>query len=187
MCTEIEAKLKVDSLQAITERLTEFGAEFLAEQMQTDYYLDSADTALTKTDSCLRLRQQYTGGEKKIILTYKAAKEKACFKKRQEIELEITDADSAFKLFSALGYVETLVFEKKRQLWRLNDCLIALDQLPLLGYFVEIEGPAEKKIADIQTKLKLADLPHIQKSYAALIDEKIRQLGKTERQVFFKS
>ena len=65
--------------------------------------------------------------------------------------------------------------EKKRRLWRLSDCEVALDELPLLGCFVEIEGPDERTIADVQKTLGLSLLPHIQKSYAALMRKKLRQ------------
>ena len=104
MCTEIEAKLKVDSLPEIERKLSELSAEFLAGQLQTDYHFDDADTKLTKTDSCLRLRQQIVGKSERFFLTYKGAKEKSNVKKRQEIEFEISNADSARTLLSALGY-----------------------------------------------------------------------------------
>jgi len=170
--TEIEAKLKVDSLQEIERKLAELGAEFLAEQLQTDYHFDDANTTLTKTDRCLRLRKQMIGKNESLFLTYKGAKEKSNFKRRQEIELEIKDADSVRKLLSALGYEQSLVVEKKRRLWQLGDCEVALDQLPLLGDFVEIEGPDEEKIATAQEKLGLSDLSHITESYASLVAKK---------------
>ena len=172
MCTEIEAKLKVGSLQKVKSKLEQLGAEFLAEQLQTDYHFDDADSGLTKTDRCLRLRRQMVGGSESFFLTYKGPKEKSNFKKRQEIELEIKDAASARKLLSALGYEKVLVVEKKRCVWRLGDCQIALDRLPLLGEFVEIEGPDDEKIADAQKSLGLADLPHITESYASLVAQK---------------
>ena len=184
MCTEIEAKLKVDSLQEVTEKLSELGAEFLEEQSQKDYYFDDAETNLTKSDRCLRLRRQITGENEKIFLTYKGSKEKDEFKKRREIEIEVKEADSAEKLLSALGYKRVLVFEKKRRIWRLGECEVALDELPLLGSFVEIEGPDDKRIADVQRNLGLSDLPHIVESYALLMQQKLRQLGKEEKQVF---
>ena len=184
MCTEIEAKLKVDSLQEIVERLAELGAEFSAEQMQKDYYFDDANRTLTKADECLRLRRQLTGDDEKVFLTYKGAREKGKFKKRQEIEIEVGDADSAQRLLSVLGYEKALVFEKKRRIWRLGECEVALDELPLLGSFVEIEGPDDKKIANVQKKLGLENLPHISESYATLMEEKLYQLGKSEREVF---
>ena len=43
MYTEIEAKLKVESHKEVIEKLAELGAEFLAEQLQTDSYFDDAD------------------------------------------------------------------------------------------------------------------------------------------------
>ena len=168
MPTEIEAKLKVDSLPEIERKLAELGAEFLAEQLQTDYHFDDANTTLTKTDRCLRLRKQMVGKGESFFLTYKGAKERSNLKKRQEIELEIKDADSVRKLLSALGYEQSLVVEKKRRLWQLGDCEVALDQLPLLGDFVEIEGPDEEKIATVQKSLGLTDLAHIAESYASL-------------------
>ncbi len=172
MCAEIEAKLKVDSLPEIERKLAELGAEFLAEQLQTDYHFDDANTTLTKTDRCLRLRKQMVGKSESLFLTYKGAKEKSNFKRRQEIEFEIKDADSVRKLLSALGYEQSLVVEKKRHLWKLGDCEVALDRLPLLGDFVEIEGPDEEKIATAQEKLGLSDLSHITESYASLVAKK---------------
>ena len=172
MCTEIEAKLKVDSLGEIERKLPELGAEFLAEQLQTDYHFDDANTTLTKTDRCLRLRKQIVGKGESFFLTYKGAKEKSNLKKRQEIEFEIKDADSLRKLLSALGYEQVLAIEKKRRLWQLGDCEVALDRLPLLGDFVEIEGTDEEKIANAQDKLGLSDLSHIAESYASLVAKK---------------
>jgi adenylate cyclase class 2 len=171
MCIEIEAKLKVDSLMEVEQKLAGLGAKFLAEQAQTDYFFDDADASLSTTDRCLRLRRQSVDGCERFFLTYKGAKEKSNFKKRQEIEIEITQADSTQKLLLALGYEEVLVIEKRRSLWRLGGCSVALDQLPLLGDFVEIEGPDDAAIADVQQSLGLAGLPHIAKSYAQLTQE----------------
>lgn len=171
MGTEIEAKLKVDSLQTAAEKLARLGAEFLQEQLQKDYYFDDANGAFVKTDRCLRLRQQFAGRKEKIFLTYKGAKEKDNFKKRKELEVEVKDLDSAGKLLSALGFEQVLMVEKRRRIWRLENCIVCLDELPLLGSFVEIEGPDDRSIADVQCNLGLAHLPHIPESYAKLISE----------------
>lgn len=178
MCVEIEAKLKVDSLEEVERKLTELGAEFLAEQSQIDFLFDDADATLTTADRCLRLRRQSVDGSEKFFLTYKGAKEKSNFKKRQEIETEIGDAGSIQKLLSALGYEKVLVVEKKRCLWKLKGCFVALDHLIMLGDFVEIEGPSNEEIADVQSSLGLSDLPHIEKSYAQLTkEERDKRIG----------
>jgi len=179
MCIEIEAKLKVDSHKEIPERLEGLGAGFFQEQLQTDYYFDDVNRTLTATDRCLRLRLQLTGRDETILLTYKGAREEGRFKRRREIEVEIGSAVLARKLFSELGYESALVVKKKRRIWRLGQCEIALDELPLLGSFIEIEGPDEERIADVQKKLGLAHLPHIAESYASLMAEKLRQQNST--------
>ncbi len=173
MGTEIEAKLKVDSLQQIAKKLKELDAQLLAEYIQKDYYFDDENTTLTKTDRCLRLRRQQTGEEERLFLTYKGAKEKDEFKKRQEIEVEVTDANSVEKLLSVIGYSKALVVEKKRRIWRLGHCNVALDELPSLGCFVEIEGPDGQTITDVQKKLGLAGLSHTLESYASLMAEQM--------------
>jgi adenylate cyclase class 2 len=187
MSVEIEAKLKVDSLEEIERKLTEAGAEFEQEQLQTDYHFDDAKRTLQKTDRCLRLRRQLVNDSERFFLTYKGAKEKSSFKKRQEIEIEIADGDSVLNLFSALGYEKVLTIEKKRFTWHLGDCVVALDQLPLIGSFVEIEGPDEQKIAVVQKSLGLSRLPHIRESYAALIRAKLTEFGKEQKEVFLQT
>jgi len=175
MAIEIEAKLKVGSHKQVIDRLHKLGAEFVSEQIQKDFYFDDQSETLTKTDKCLRLRRQRTGKSEKIFLTYKGAREKAKYKRREEINVEVNDADAVEKLLSGIGFNKALAVEKKRSVWRLGGCEVGLDSVALLGDFVEIEGPSEEKIADVQKKLGLSDLPHIAESYAVLVREKIRQ------------
>jgi adenylate cyclase class 2 len=186
MHIEIEAKLKVDSLAKVTRRLKALGAEFLRGQVHTDSYLDDAKSSLKKSDSALRIRRQRIfatrtadkGGKEQVVITFKGPKQKGRFKCRQEIQFEVNDARLAEMLLAAIGYKKALAFQKKRQVWRLDRCEVALDCLPLLGSFVEIEGPNEKTIARVQKTLGLADLPHIADSYASLMERKLRTRGR---------
>ena len=181
MNIEIEVKLKVESLEDVRCKLVELGAEFMAEQLQKDFYFDDKDRTLTKTDQCLRLRREridkhvvsLSNPKEKFILTYKGAKEKDQFKKRQEINIEIEESDSMEKMLAALGYNRVFIIEKKRSMWRYRDCLVALDELPSLGEFVEIEGPNDAEIGEAQKKLGLTNLQHIPESYASLIEQKL--------------
>ncbi|MHC4155859.1 MAG: class IV adenylate cyclase [Planctomycetota bacterium] len=175
MHTEIEAKLKVESLNRPAKRLEELGATFVAEQIQIDYYFDDAERTLTKSDRCLRLRRVTGGRADRTFLTYKGPKERHELKKREEIEIEVGDRDSMEKLLSALGYKEVLTFEKKRRIWQVGECEVGLDELALLGSFVEIEGPDADKITKVQESLGLEHLPHIPHSYALLVAHKLSQ------------
>ncbi len=183
MQTEIEAKLKVDSFGPVLERLAEAGAEFVREQVERDSYFDDVKGTLKAGDRALRLRREVSKEGEKIILTYKGAKATEDLKKREETEFEIADAELAEQLLVGLGYKEVLTFEKRRRVWRLGDCAVTLDELPLLGSFVEIEGPGDEKIGDVQRRLGLGDLRHIQDSYACMMDAKLCELGRKDREV----
>ncbi len=173
---EIEAKLKVDSLNEIAERLETEDAEFVAKLRQTDSYFDLPDHILCKNDRGLRLRRQVAGQTEKIILTYKGKKQKHKFKKREEIEVEVSDAGSAEKIILAIGFEKIVIVEKERTIWKLNNCEVCLDEVALLGSFIEIEGPDEQNIEEVQKRLGLAQLPHTVKSYSNMVRKKLHHL-----------
>jgi adenylate cyclase class 2 len=185
MNVEIEAKLKVESLVEIAMRVSGLGGEFQQKVLQKDCYFDDSAESLLNRDKCLRVRRQSTNSHEKAFLTYKGPKEKTRLKKRQEINVAVEDADSAEKLAEILGYEKALSFEKKREIWQLDNCQICLDELPLLGSFVEIEGPDEEKITRLQKKLGLGDVSHIPKSYATLMREELERKGISRREIFF--
>jgi len=184
MHAEIEAKLKVDSLDVVQRRLAECGASFRAEKLQTDCYFDTADRELTRTDQCVRLRREQKGERERLVITYKGAKQADDYKKRREIEFEVQDADLAEAFLEALGYRKALVFNKRRRLWDLGGCEVALDELPLIGVFVEIEGPSSDEIRRVQVRLALTEVPHVMDSYATLIAERLARLGRNQTEVF---
>jgi adenylate cyclase class 2 len=175
MCHEIEAKLKVDSLEKVEQKLQQLQAKFHGKLLQTDIYFDDEHSNLTKTDTCLRIRKQTSCLEEKIFLTYKGPKAQENYKKRREIEFEVPDASAAEKLLVALGYKKALIVEKERHLWHLGPCEVLLDNLPQLGTFVEIEGPDEKEIEIVQKELELDYLTHIHESYAHLLEENTKE------------
>ncbi len=186
MQEEIEAKLKVDSLAAVEGRLRECPATFLGETRQRDVYFDTTERKLTRSDECLRLRSEKVGGRERLVLAYKGPKQQDDYKKRTEIEVEVCDAGAMESLLAALGYGKALAFDKRRRLWRLHECEVALDELPLIGAFVEIEGPDSAVIARVQERLGLSPIPHTSDSYASLIDQALARLGREQREVYLK-
>lgn len=184
MHAEIEAKLKVDTLEQVERRLAGCRASFVRETVQTDWYFDTADRELTRTDKCLRLRRDTTGSQERLILAYKGPKEKDDYKKRGEVELDVNDAGATESLLGALGYRKALAFNKRRRLWELHGCEVALDELPLLGVFVEIEGPDSPTISRVQALLDLSGAPHLVDSYACLIERELTRLGRKSREIY---
>ena len=180
---EIELKLKVESLEPIARKLAQLGAEFDGDFIQTDAYYDDSEDSLVNSDRCLRIRKHKNHLGEAIELTYKGARENHRFKSRREIGLKVEKAEELAAVFKHLGYKERLAFEKKRSLWDFAGCKIALDELPLLGKFVEIEGPDDVMIEDVQKQLGLGNLSHIPQSYAHLMEEAIKKTGTKKRKI----
>jgi predicted adenylyl cyclase CyaB len=185
MALEIELKLKVESLEPIAERLKQLGAKFEGDFIQIDSYYDDSEDSLVNSDRCLRIRTHRNGGSEVVELTYKGARENHRFKTRREIGLKVEKAEELAQLFGELGYKERLTFEKKRGLWDFGGCKVALDELPLLGKFVEIEGPNDVLIENAQRQLGLEHLSHTPQSYAHLMEEAIKKAGIKKRKITF--
>ena len=84
--------------------------------------------------------------------------------------LLVTFEDAA-ALLGKLGFLPTLGFEKRRESWSLDGCLVELDELPHFGTFVEIEGDSESLVLAVRTKLALDAHPLVAKGYIRMIDE----------------
>jgi adenylate cyclase, class 2 len=166
---EIEAKLQVASHASLQAKLKTLGAEYLTDQEQEDIYYDDTQANLLQADKALRLRIQKTEQGQQFFITFKGPKQTDDLKKRQEIEFTVEDAQAAQQFLMALGYHAKLTVEKQRQVWRYRGCLVGLDHLAELGFFVEIEGPDSQRIRQVQRDLELTERKHIQESYACLI------------------
>lgn len=145
---EIEVKFLVRDLPALKSRLTESKASLLSKRThELNYRFDTAERHLMRKMQVLRLRQ-----DQSATLTFKGAADPASeVSSRQEIEFEVENFDSAQRLLQALGYEVSIIYEKYRTTYQLNDCLLMLDELPY-GTFLEIEGKdaaAIKKTADL--------------------------------------
>lgn len=185
MALEIELKLKVENLKPVAQKLRQFDAKFIGDFLQTDTYYDDADDSLVSSDRCLRIRKHKNHLGEVLELTYKGARENHRFKSRREIGIKFEKAAELAELFKELGYKERLAFEKKRSLWILDGCEVALDELPLLGKFIEIEGPDDQTIEHVQKKLGLDNLKHISESYAHLMEAAIAKTGASNKNITF--
>lgn len=185
MPLEIEIKLRVDSFEAAVENLKTNNAKFEGDFLQRDSYYDDEKDSLISSDRCLRIRTHKGYNSKVIELTYKGARHDHRFKTRREIGIKVENASELASVFENLGYTERLTFEKKRSLWELDNCKVALDELPLLGKFIEIEGPNDKIIEQVQNKLGLGHLVHMPKSYAHQIEDELKKQNISERKITF--
>lgn len=187
MALEIEAKLKVDDLDVVRRRLRERSARMRGLFMETNVFFDTRDRRLLSTDEGLRLRinRDERSRQERSVITFKGPRLAGPLKSREEIELTVDCPTRAVSLLKHLGYARILSFEKLRESWELNGCEVELDTLPLIGTFVEIEGPDEEAVLAVRDLLDLSDVSIIQPSYIALLLAYLQEKGLSTHEIRF--
>jgi adenylate cyclase class 2 len=153
MPIEVEKKYRLTDAQRdlIVRRLAEIGAKHEGQVFEENLLFDGA--ALKGRNCVLRLRR--VAG--KAILTFKERLPGTSATKRQrEEETPVQDGDTMQTILADLGYRPKVVYEKKRETWRLGAAEIVIDELPF-GLFMEIEG-SETEIENTENALAIADL-----------------------------
>src|SRR5688500_13617029 len=132
MAVEIEAKMAVESVDAVRAKLRETGATPAGSHFEVNTFFDTAERGLLACGEGLRLRlnrDAATGSETHVV-TFKGPRRAGPLKSREEIEFDISSGGAAAELFERLGYRRTLSFEKRRETWELDGCKVELDEVP---------------------------------------------------------
>jgi adenylate cyclase class 2 len=163
MPIEIEKKFRLTATQreAIVRRLGEIGAQHEGEAFEENLLFDGP--ALKQRNCVLRLRR--VAG--KAIITFKERLPATSATKHQrEEETLVQDGDALQRILDDLGYTPKILYEKKRDTWRMGGVEIVLDELPF-GSFMEIEG-SEIDIEDAEKLLAIAGLTAERATYPQL-------------------
>ncbi len=192
MTHELEIKFKVADFAPIRRKLRACGAKYLGTFIQTDSFFDTPGRQLRLSDQGFRVRRirilKSAGGkiDPRPLLTYKGPRKKNAngLKIRREIQMHLDDAEAAVQMIRALGMKEQMTIQKRRASYRMGRCLVELDELPLIGCFVEIEGQAEKAILAAAGKLNLQTGP-VKEAYSHMLSAECRRLGRSDRSVTF--
>jgi len=185
MSMEIELKLRVDSHNAVRAKLEEVGGTLLGQVVETNYILDKPDGSLRGQGCGLRVRVAHDcdGGCSTTTLTFKGRCAPGVVKSREEIETEVADASALLRILARMGYVTVLEYEKRRESWSLEGCRVELDQPPVLGLFVEIEGDGEEAIRAVQATLGLMGAVAESRSYVSMLVSHCEAVGISDRVV----
>jgi adenylate cyclase class 2 len=169
MAIEIEKKYRLtgEQRERVRRRLGEIGGALQGEEFEENTIYGGGNLSLK--NCVLRLRR--VGDEAR--LTYKERFPSSSAIKRQlEEETRVESAKVMAKILEALGFKPTLVYEKRRETWRVAGTEVVLDQLPF-GLFMEIEGD-ERAILEVEQLLNLTDTEAELATYPQLT----RQYGK---------
>lgn len=148
---EIEVKFILSDKAAVRNRILASGGVSQGEHFETNIRFEDRDKSLIKKKVLLRLRQ-----ERQATLTFKSAPETADseFKVYKEIEIQVSDFETAQQLLAGLGFFPEQIYEKRRETFTAGTVTLCVDTMPY-GDFLEIEADKEsiRKWAD---KLGLA-------------------------------
>jgi adenylate cyclase, class 2 len=174
MPIEIEKKYRLtkDQRALILRRLRKLGATRHSEEFEENTLY--AGQGIDGGRAVLRLRRV---GDRAILTFKKRFPSTSAIKRQLEEETEVSDADAIESILKALGYRVSLVYEKRRLTWTLDETEIVVDELPF-GLFMEIEG-LENDIEQVERKLNAESLAAVEETYPALT----RQYGKPNGEV----
>ena len=173
MAFEIELKYLNADHDLLKKALKNLGGKFISRHYERNIVLDDPGRTLFKRSALLRVRQagKITMTVKRIPTNPEQSKAKVYI----EHETEVSDFDATVSALEVLGYLPVFKYEKFREEWEFNGCLICLDLLPF-GSFIEIEG-AEKDSISCADNLGLKQQNASKKTYHELNREYRVQAG----------
>ena len=109
--------------------------------LESDTYFTSENHDFVKLGEALRVRQirNVDTDETSAVITYKGKKLDDRSMAREELELEIPDAEVGKTLLQRIGFYSVPVLEKKRWYFRRNEMTACVDQVTGLGDYLELE------------------------------------------------
>lgn len=140
MPKEIETKFKINNPAEVKKALKNLGARFVSRELEKDVYYKSPFPFF----GAIRLRR--IGGKGLFTIKTEDAKSASSrYKVRDEFEIEVDDARIFANMLRRLKFKPIFRKEKMRESYRWHDVNISIDELPCLGFYVEIEA-AKKTI-----------------------------------------
>jgi adenylate cyclase class 2 len=161
---EIEVKIRVQFLDPWRQKIRLLPAILEAARVfERNIVFDSTRGDLRKQNILLRLRQQ---GAQAILTVKMPAQGNSIYKIREETEVQVSDFANMEKMIQAIGFQEFFVYEKYREVFKVHETRIMVDETPI-GDFIEIEGDPER-IDAIAVRLGFSAADYITDSYYRL-------------------
>jgi adenylate cyclase, class 2 len=213
MATETEIKLRVQDLKAFRAALKKLGARSVfggsGRVHELNILFDTPGNQLAKRGELLRIRTEQPEslsakrskpGTQRVLLTFKRpltpspgpakAPGRERHKVREELELQVQDAQTLGKIFEGLGLRGWFRYEKFRTTFQLpksrrwaKGLLVELDETPI-GTFVELEGRPQA-IDRVARALGFSKRDYIVTSYLGLYLQECRQRGEEPGDMVF--
>lgn len=179
--TEVKIKINTHIAKMITSTLHNAALKPKKHHIETNIIFDTKKLSLKKSKQVLRVRYiEPIGGGCSLnpeITFKKKARRKNGISSRVEINIRLcgnNDIAATLELLKGLGFKPTFMYEKIRCSYELNKTLIEIDEIPMLGYFLEIEGKPKHIEASLKW-LNLEYVPRCESSYINLLRDCINK------------
>ena len=214
MAREREIKLKIENVRVFRRLLKKLGARPIGAGTgrvhEENVLFDTPQGGLAKHGQLLRIRTEHLearagsrdgNARQRVVVTFKRPVARpASFgpresrhgshKVREEIEVEVAEAEKLTEIFAGLGMSGWFRYEKYRTTFQLpakkawaRGLLIELDETPI-GTFVELEGPAEA-IDRAANELGYSKHDYVVKNYLVLYIEDCRRKNEQPAHMLF--
>lgn len=140
---EIETRTVIKNIDGIRKKLEELNFIYKGKYEQHDIMLDTPNADIFNSRRKLRIRIE----NDKVELTYKGKFEnRNDVAKREELNVNINkeDVEKYIRIFSGIGYGICFQIKKTRELWKKNNVQVTVDNWPIIGNILEIEGNEEE-------------------------------------------
>lgn len=162
---EIEVKFFLNEPNHLHQRLIESGARPGTRVFETNLRYENAINSLKSEGILLRLRQDRTC---RLTVKGRPPHNDPDFKVHTEWEVEVSNCKTICAILTQLGFHVDQIYEKWRQTFELEGCVICLDTMPY-GDFLEIEG-TRQAIRTVAERLGLTWQTRILDNYLAIFE-----------------
>jgi adenylate cyclase, class 2 len=149
---EVEVKAKINDFEAIKNKLSSLGCEFSEPVIQDDnIYLKNGIRMEDTRKGLIAMRIRNSNG--KHIFNMKVQLENSL--DNIEHETEIIDPKELHEMLTLLGYYVASHVNKTRIKCKYKDMKICLDDVKVLGRFIEVEKMAQEEEDSIKVQKEL--------------------------------
>ncbi len=175
MPRETEAKFRLPDPDTLRRRLASLGATRKSLEQESNLLLDTPNRDLLNRGCGLRIRVTKPlepTGPTRATLAYKGPLDpnlhQRGIKSREEIEIHLSANHALAAILDRIGFAPVLAYDKRRETWQLGAAKVMLDDLPVLGWFVEIEADQVQVVESTCAQLDLDPSASVRETYPEL-------------------
>lgn len=149
MNNEIEAKFTYIDHDEVRTKLEQAGGQLMTPLFTMRRTLfDYEDLRLDSKKAWLRVRQEAD----KVTMSFKQRLGLE-IDSMKEVEVVVSDYEDTRRILQESGLTIKAEQDQKREVWKLGECEVTLDEWPWIPKFIEIEGPSNEAVQAVSEQL----------------------------------